>query len=83
MVNQIAITKPPKSSLSIAIPEANDSSEVLPTQAIVNGEENLAPSSEKKRDKNLNCNAPRTGGMKTGTHLGQTGSTKNIFLNKF
>lgn len=49
------------------------------------GEENLAPSSEKKRhDKVLNGDKiPKTGGMKTGTHLGQNSSSKNIFLNKF
>lgn len=48
------------------------------------GEENLAPSTEKKYDKNhLNSDLPKTGGMKTGTHLGQHSQTKNIFLNKF
>jgi len=44
----------------------------------------LAPSTEKKNDKNnLNSEIPKTGGMKTGTHLGQSSQTKNIFLNKF
>jgi hypothetical protein len=50
----------------------------------VNGEENLAPSSEKKRDKVLASDTmPKTGGMSTSTHLGQTQLGKNIFLNKF
>ena len=44
------------------------------------GEENLAPSTEKKIDKkSLNPNNV----PKTGTHFGQVASTKNIFLSKF
>jgi hypothetical protein len=41
----------------------------------------LLESSEKKRVK---ADAvPKTGAIKTGTHLGQSTQNKNIFLNKF
>ena len=77
-------TKKKTANLSIAIPDdsKNDQAEESDFKL---GEENLAPSSEKKReDKVLNGDKiPKTGGMKTGTHLGQNSSSKNIFLNKF
>ena len=79
-----------KKKLSIAIPDDNKNEladGVLKSEEsdFKQGEENLAPSSEKKRsDKVLNGDKiPKTGGMKTGTHLGQNSSSKNIFLNKF
>ena len=42
----------------------------------------MAPSSEKKRDKVLN-DAPKTGGIQTGTHFGSSQSRQTIFFNKF
>jgi hypothetical protein len=74
-------------NLSIAIPDDSKNEELVKDEEsdFKHGEENLAPSSEKKRaDKVLNGDKiPKTGGMKTGTHLGQNQSSKNIFLNKF
>ena len=84
-----SLSKPPISNLQISIPEDNDKERQLlfdeiTTQSFQNGEENLAPSSEKKREKVLNCNQlPKKTGIKTGTHLGQSQTTKNIFLSKF
>jgi len=57
-------------ALKIAIPPQE-------SPPLENGEENLAPSTEKKQG----CVIPQA--VKTGTHLGANGQQKNIFLNKF
>ena len=51
------------------------------SQTFRNGEENLHESSEKKGMKA--DSVPKSGAIKTGTHLGQGSQSKNIFLNKF
>lgn len=64
-----------KKDLEIRIPEKSPQREEFKA-----GEENLAPSTEKKNQKGVKV---PIGGIKSGTHLGQHSSSKNIFLNKF
>jgi hypothetical protein len=72
--------KAPISQLQISIPVDNeDKDEDIHVFEELNGEENLHESSEKKRV----VGNPKTGGIKTGTHLGHENQSKNIFLNKF
>ena len=57
-------------NLQISIPDDNKSPARSNSQNLTPGEENLAPSTEKKIEngvKNIPC---KTSGIKTGTHLG-------------
>lgn len=57
-------------NLQITIPDDKQSPARSNSQHLTPGEENLAPSTEKKIDngsKNIPC---KTSGIKTGTHLG-------------
>lgn len=74
------------SNLQIQIPQDDSDKENFfedgNSLSFQNGEENLAPSSEKKRDKVLN-DVPKTGGIQPGTHFGSSQSRQTIFFSKF
>ena len=57
-------------NLQISIPEDKQSPARSNSQNLTPGEENLAPSTEKKIDKGRKNVPCKTSGIKTGTHLG-------------
>lgn len=80
------MNKPPISQLQISIPPDNEDQQIelvrdMNSNSFRNGEENLNDSSEKKK---MRADVvPKSTTIKTGTHLGQRGQSKNIFLSKF